>query len=80
MLSCYFIFFFKLILVFSLVISKNSEKYQKIPQTQLEDIAKNRNKLKLNVVLEPGIKLPNNDFFLNKTCKHLLIEYKRVFF
>lgn len=42
-------------------------------------MAKNRNKLKLSVVLEPGIKLPNNDFLLNKVSKNLLIEDKRVY-
>jgi len=62
------------------VLKKNKEKYQKIPQNQLEELAKQRNKIKLNAVLEPGMKFPHNDFLLTKTVKNLLIEDNRVYF
>ena len=60
------------------MIKKNAEKYQKLPQYQLEELAKTRNKLKLNAVLEPGMKLPNKYFLLTKICKNLVIDDKRV--
>lgn len=62
------------------MIKKNADKYQKLPQSQLEELAKSRNKLKLNAVLEPGMKLPNKDFLLTKSCKNLVIDDKRVYY
>lgn len=62
----------------SLVIKKNNEKYNKISANYLEEIAKTKNKMKLNI-LEPGIKFPNNDLLLVKPSKHLVIEDKKVY-